>query len=141
MSIFVLKLRFPLLLSRVPFNWRTPQGYLMFSIFNAITSVCTVFSTVPTTCYYVGSCWLFIAMAEDIDGNFCLLIDSVKMESSDMQLRKQLCDFIRVYTEVKQLSANDFRIISINDIFYIFCSFWNYSGLLANSTDSLSSKF
>lgn len=130
----------------MPFNWRTPQGYLLFTVFNSITSICTVFSTVPTTCHYVGSCWLFISMAEDIDGDFRSLNDSIKMNCSGRELRQRLCNFIRVYTEVKQLSTTckmpAFQICqSMRFLKLSFFTFQTIADLLANSTNSMNSKF
>lgn len=58
------QLFFPM--TRWPFDWRSPAGYIVAWICGNFGLASVIFGFVPFSNYLLGSCWLFIFIADDI---------------------------------------------------------------------------
>lgn len=85
----------------LPFDWKTPFGYLFAFVISSNACYAYIFSLCPMIYFLIGSCWLFVEAAEDITEDLSLL------QKNDARLKRQLCDIIRFHAEAKQLSAEE----------------------------------
>lgn len=94
--------------NRLPFDWHTPSGYLIAFLAQTIESFFTVYSACPILCIVVGSCWLFIAFVRELTSELPTLNAAIKSsdERRHLHVKKQLCEIIELYSDVKQLSGN-----------------------------------
>lgn len=60
--------------SRLPFNLRTPFGYILLLIFYMPGIFCVIYAAVPPICFYAASCLLFIAFVKDIENDLNVLM-------------------------------------------------------------------
>ncbi|XP_055306350.1 odorant receptor 94a-like [Sitodiplosis mosellana] len=95
-------LPFPVLL---PFDWRTPIGYLIaylgqFGTFFGILTLCC-----PAVCLYVGFCWLSMSFVRDIEQELSQLNESNNKESLS-HFHQRLKKIIQFHTDAKELVYN-----------------------------------
>lgn len=91
---------------RLPFNWRTPFGYL-------IAFLCE-FASAYATCLYSGalgnllvsSCYVEICIVKDITIDLIAMNRCEKFEGNQMEIRMRFCDVVQLYSDAKQLSRN-----------------------------------
>lgn len=93
-----------LLSSSLEFDWKTPFGYLVAVLGQAVQVFCIVFNISPFLVFMFGSCLLFIAFVEDITNEFEDLSSIESSPKNDMELKKRFSYVIQLYSEVKQLS-------------------------------------
>lgn len=99
---------------RLPFDWKTPSGYLLASIFFAGAIFCLLFGFIPLPCLFVGSCWLFICFATDMKNELKKLNVSAKNKNY-RELTQRFSKLIEMHVDVKQLSELFiFKIILLN---------------------------
>lgn len=89
---------------RVPFNWKTPLGYLLVLAFYGYGMLCVVTLALPTMCLLMGTCWLFVAFAKDLTNDLHFLNINLPSNSNSLQLRGHLCKLIQLYSDIKELS-------------------------------------
>lgn len=92
---------------RLPFNQKTPIGYLSLSLFNIIGMFCLIFTSVPILCLLIGSCWLFICFANDItnDLQWLSIGGTTKLKRRRMkEVMDRLCKIVQIHSDLKQLS-------------------------------------
>lgn len=84
-------------------HWKNPFGYLMTSGIQFAATACILAVNVQFFCFFFGSCWLFISIANDITKE--LTDFNVVVKSSDgnhPKLTKRFCDLVQVYSDAKQ---------------------------------------
>lgn len=102
--------------SRLPFDWKTPFGYFLASIFFAGAIYCLLFGIIPVVCLFVGSCWLFISFAKDMTNEISKLNASAKAKDY-CELKRRFSKLIEMHVDVKKFSESFVRrIINSNDI-------------------------
>lgn len=93
---------------RVPFDWKTPSGFLVMMILQSILGAYHFFLSSTITTFGIAI-YLFLHSAiEDIKANF----DSTTYKRPNMRKRtttrirsvKQLCEFVELHSDSKQLS-------------------------------------
>lgn len=90
---------------RLPFDYRTPFGYILYILFNATGAVCVAFALLPTICLTIGSCLLLISMANDIKNDLKLLnATGKKAKRGHVVMKKRFRQTIRVYRDLKEFS-------------------------------------
>lgn len=88
-------------MKRLPFDWKTPFGYFIAVVPQAIDVFCVVFNVPPIIGFMYGSCSLIIAFIEDITSEFKALAINERMKPNFMKMKKRFCNIIQLYTDVK----------------------------------------
>lgn len=89
---------------RLPYNWRTPLGYLVTLIIQTVASLSCILSIVPAICLLVGLCWLIISFVEDVTNDLNALNIGQNTERSRRIMKERFCSIIQLHMELKQLS-------------------------------------
>lgn len=91
---------------RLPFNWRTPLGYMigflgqLGAFFGFLICCC------PPICLYVGFSWLSMSFVRDIEEELNQLNKSNKFRESHKEFQQRIKQIIEFHSEAKQLSRN-----------------------------------
>lgn len=88
---------------RLPFNWRTPLGYLVAELSEMVSIVSIVHIFTPTMGFYVGSCWLFIIFVRDITKDLQLLNVGSASERNYKKMSERFGHAIQLHSDLKQL--------------------------------------
>lgn len=72
---------------RLPFDWKTPYGYVGAFIIEYITGTYVLGTMLSQTSLIIGSYWLLISLAKDISRD---LINFIKSQSNAKRLGKHL---------------------------------------------------
>lgn len=92
-------------ISRLPFNWRAPIGYLIALLIESIDTVCSDFSGLPVACFLFQTCQLFQAFVEDISNDVSLLdLEFCSSEAKGPEMIQKFNSIIHNFAIVKQLS-------------------------------------
>lgn len=104
---------------RLPFNWRTPIGYLAAFTLPSLSTYSLAYSSLPIACFTIGS-YLLIGVAIKITRN------KIEISCSAIENGKELKEFfvgiISDITDLKELSRNSLKC-SVNNKF----SHWAHS--------------
>lgn len=92
---------------RMPFDWRTPFGYLTASAVTALTTFQSVSVIVPIVCFTVGSAMLASNLNETVR-NDVITFNGFVNESTKVfdEPKKLLCNIIQDFSQGKQFSIN-----------------------------------
>lgn len=106
----------------MPFNWKTPLGYLIALLFECISSYYAALFLVPLLCFLFGSCFLLRSFVKDITNDLSLLnacTTSAKPKNksgtnknltntkrNDEKIEQIFRNSIQCHTELKQLSCD-----------------------------------
>lgn len=92
---------------RLPFDWRTPLGYLFAELFEVVAYASVVLCVTTIFCIYGGCCWVFVTFIQDIADDLKLL--SVGGASNRHQKKRQerFRETIRLHSDVKELSRKE----------------------------------
>lgn len=112
----------------LPFNWKTPFGFIIASSSLTAAGFALFLSITPTTCFFFGSCWIFIVFVEGITNDLAILnIGGMSQRSRD-KMRKLFLKIIHHHSVVKQFSVeNIFGQLHKNQLQNIFLSFADLS--------------
>lgn len=90
---------------RLPFNTKTPLGYLAYVTFNFATTFCVIFSAVPAICFLIGCAWLFICFGKDVKNNLPSLNVGGKLKKRNcVEVKRHFCKIVQTYSDAKELS-------------------------------------
>lgn len=91
---------------RLPFNWRTPLGYIITLAAEYTSINSAVFGFTPIISFFIGSGWFAIWIVKDITNDLSAL--KVKKASSNKQkreLKEKFCYIVRFYSDARELSV------------------------------------
>lgn len=98
---------------RMPFDWRTPLGYLIVLALESFVVSSIGFTNMPLICFIVGSCWLINSLVKDI-ANDLIDFNVSKKNEVRMKAKENLCHIVQNFADIKQLSENsNMRITKI----------------------------
>lgn len=98
---------------RMPFDWRTPLGYLIVLALESFVVSSIGFTNMPLICFIVGSCWLINSLVKDI-ANDLIDFNVSKKNEVRMKAKENLCYIVQNFADIKQLSENsNMRITKI----------------------------
>lgn len=111
-------------LHRIPFDWKTPFGYLAVWIFMYASLLSATFCITPILCLSFGSAWLVQSFANAITSDLNEFNDLIEKSNKHHcnSLNKHFCTIIQDFSELKKLRA-DFccwkkcRFTKINQIY------------------------
>lgn len=90
---------------RVPFDWKTPFGYLIVSIGVAVSMFVILSVFVPLLCFTIGSTLTAIFLTDDIVNNLIIFNNFTKKSTEHLEETKQhLCNIIQDFSQTKQFS-------------------------------------
>lgn len=110
---------------RLPFNWKTPVGYLVAWIFQSIGFFYTLYQSPSWIGMYFGSCWLFVSFAKDIANDFPQLNATKAERRSYCELKGRFCRIVQFHSDMKELSGIDSFERKKNGIMK-FCSHYSF---------------
>lgn len=93
--------------SRLPFDWKTPFGYLLASTIQFASAYCLVMFAAFRLTLFIASCWTLMATADDIKGHLNSFDRIIKSdENNKKKLKEKFHQFITLDVDAKQLSLN-----------------------------------
>lgn len=89
---------------RFPFDWKTPHGYLVAYLSDCVGCVSLASAFIQFLNLLIGSCWLFIYIADDITSDLAAFNADIETTEHNraVELLTRLCDIIRIYSDAKQ---------------------------------------
>lgn len=100
----------------MPFNEKTPFGFLLATIFRSIQVFFSTSLAIFVLIFLLESCWLFISFADELKNNLHKLNVARRSEGNHSQVKQHLCNIVEVYSDVSDL-IYDFNVIHE----YIIC--------------------
>lgn len=89
--------------TRYPIGWKTPFGYVMAWLVRCTfpPTAGSIFTQFPNL--LIGSCWLFIFIAEDLTQDLIALnmIAKTTTHESHAELTKHLCNMVHMDSDAK----------------------------------------
>lgn len=90
---------------RLPLNQRTVYGYVIYTLISTAGSYCTIFCTVLSVSFLIGTSWLFIAFAKDMSNDFQTINIVAKLKKTRGKVKIHFYHIVQNYSNVKQLSV------------------------------------
>lgn len=90
--------------SRLPFNWRTPWGYLAAWIIQSVGFLCTLMCIPGFSVMFFGSCWLFASIIKDL-ANDLPQLNTTKADRRQYELKARFCRTVQYHSNLKQLGG------------------------------------
>lgn len=113
----------------MPFEWRTPYGYLIALTIESIVITCIIFSSFPHICFFIGSCLSISSFMDDIQNDLtALMLTKRGLNRNDERVLKQsLCKIVQDVSDAKELSYEIFHLFSWEKIKQIKSIFFHFS--------------
>lgn len=93
-------------LRMLPFDWKTPLGYAVASLAEAVAFSAVCVGVIPVLSLVFASSWLFIIIADDdITHKLAAFSNDVQISHEHYQeelMRRRFCDIIQLYSNAKQ---------------------------------------
>lgn len=86
---------------RVPFNWRTPCGYLIPFTLQLISTYCSLLCCIFSMSFLIGSACILIAFAKDMENDLNAINESVKT-GNRIKLTKSVAVLIQFDADTKR---------------------------------------
>lgn len=90
---------------RLPFNWKTPFGYLIALLFETVAMFGVNLGSVPIGCFLLGTCWLVMAFVDDIINDISILNGYGKSMRDAWKVKPQFHFIVQNIADAKQLSV------------------------------------
>lgn len=85
-----------------PFDWKTPMGYFTSLFLQSIPVNAAYLTAIIFFDIFLGSCWLFVVMIEDIGMDLIAFNNDVKANANRDEWKKYFCDILKHYLDLKQ---------------------------------------
>lgn len=92
--------------SRLPFNWKTPFGYLLAWVAQAVAAYSTVNHLNLVISLLIGSCYFVIGTLKDIENDFAQFNGVKASTKNRRQKNAHFCEIVEFHTDARQLSLN-----------------------------------
>lgn len=86
-------------------NSKTPLGYFCVLLLESSETFSIVSIALSAICFLVGSCWLFISFAKDMQYNLNLLNIGGESNENRLKQKERLCNIVNFFSDVKKLST------------------------------------
>lgn len=112
--------------SRMPFDWKTPLGYLI-AYLSGIPVIYYIirFSTCTMT-FPAASCGIMIAFSKDIRAELAAINQQSKNRENDAKVMKKVCEIVGFHSVARQLSCHLLQSALVN-LWPIVSSFFSDS--------------
>lgn len=104
----------------MPFDWKTPFGYLIALLCETSAFYSTVLVCVPLICILVGPCILFMSMAKDITDELRLLDGIGETNRCERRIKERFCHVVQMFADVKQLISEFNQISEVITTMFFF---------------------
>lgn len=103
---------------RLPFDWKTPHGYLIALILESIVSFTAGSIVVPPVCFVIGACLLITTFVNNIAAEVPHLNVNKRSDGKNQALKSHFCNVIRDIADAKQFSkmSGDQKMIRKNTL-------------------------
>lgn len=98
------KNKFTLSVRRIPFDWKTPQGYLIVFIDQCAACYFLCLSCTSIMCFAIGTCMMITSILRDIANDLSLLNEPIIFNARRNKIAQQFYDIIQLHCDAKQLS-------------------------------------
>lgn len=122
---------------RLLVDWAMPFGYLIEFFIQCGSTFSVLFIIVAAICHFIGTCWIFVAIIQDISNELHTLNADEESHPNEREWKERLNNIIQLHSDVKQLS--EIRINLSNKINIKFELL--ISDFTVISTKSMNSKF
>lgn len=106
-------------LCRLPFNWKTPIGYLIALSAEYASVHSALFGFTPVTSFFVGSAFLTTCFVRDIENELPQLNVIARSTRSRKKMMERFCYIVRFHSDAKQLSAMRTIFLQFNSIYFL----------------------
>lgn len=92
----------------MPFNQKTPLGYLLTLSFECILTHYVAVLMAPTIAFLIGSCFLLKTFLDDAISDLAYLKVEEEIKSDEnlaKKIRTIFCEAVRIHADLKQLSV------------------------------------
>lgn len=89
---------------RLPFNWKTPFGYLIACIAQSLAAVSIAFCFIPLFILLIASCCLLKSFASEIIAQLRFMDGDNDINRKEIKMREHFCHAIQLFADTKQLS-------------------------------------
>lgn len=90
----------------MPFNWKTPSGYLITLLFEFFSFHCADVFIIAVLCFLVGTCFLLKSFIADITNDLHLLSNGkIKTVKQAQRIQKIFCEIAQDLAKIKELSV------------------------------------
>lgn len=103
------------LIWRLPFNWRTPLGYLIALLLQGTLIFGMTYTDIPVFCFLFQSCQLLDAFAQDISKDVLLLDVQKNSEFAGIyqsQVTENFIELAQNFALIKELSMHGVSVLS-----------------------------
>lgn len=122
---------------RVPFNWKTKFGYLVYVVFFIVGGLTLTISASATICLCIGLFLLMISFIEDATNDLIRLNVDENFKSYDFDVKMRFRSAAQAHSDLKELSTTISQVISL--IYLVLFSIFVDSS--TNSASFISLKF
>lgn len=113
---------------RLPFEWRTPIGYLIAFSIQFASFYCILLSADCFMGFLIGSCETLLTLTEDVKTELSALDDANKSGENAANLKQQMCDFVDLHSNTRQLSEMKYQMHEIH--FWIVFNFFYWFNII-----------
>lgn len=109
---------------RLPFNWKTPFGYLTTFLIQCSAAYTSICCFIPMKCFIIGCCVLFATFVEDITHDLSLFNTNKSINRGGNGTIRQFCNIVQFHSNVKELSELleniDKSLLEMTFIYFLF---------------------
>lgn len=91
-----------------PFDPNQPVGFFITLLFQSISTFAIFCFFTPIGCIFIGSCWSIETFLKDIARDISQLKRKKIFKTSQRELTKRICNFVRFHGDVEELSVDSF---------------------------------
>lgn len=96
---------------RLPFDWKTPFGFTV-ALLSQIVGGCATFSILlPAFSFMIGSCVLFIFVADDITKDLAVFNSGKVAKKNRVPRLKRFCAIIEIHSDARQLGDYEMKCL------------------------------
>lgn len=88
----------------LPFDWKTPLGYLFVLVVESMATFCTCLYLTASLCFYIGSTWMLKSFVEDAANGFSHLNEAETSHRNSKKMKTHFNDIVQLYADAKELS-------------------------------------
>lgn len=105
---------------RIPFEFKTPFGFLMAFSLQYGSIYCIFHISVCISCFLIGSCWMFETFAKEIKREWNSMKKLGKSKKNQVEFKNRIHRYIEFHSTAKQLSLIFEFILQALSAFLVF---------------------
>lgn len=89
---------------RLPFDWKTPSGFLIALSIQSILSICVMVTLECLAIFGLGTCLMLFPLTKDMKNNLRTISHDARRKKNRSKIIKQFSQFIQFHSKLIQLS-------------------------------------